>query len=116
MQGVVVADVLHHLAQGLHVVGVLPILHHLAKEVAEDAAEVLVTGVAQKAAGVGEHAVETADGTVAHQAQHLLLHALLVVVEPPGRALLDLAGDGAVGLETAHDGADDAVVGGIERI
>ena len=116
MEGIVVADVLHHLAQGLHVVGILAVFHQLTKEVAQNAAEILVAGVAQEGAGVGEHTVEGAHGTQAHEADHLCLHAGLVVVEPPGGTLLNLAGDGSIGLECTNQRANHAVVGGVQGV
>ena len=42
-----------------------------------------MTGVAQEAAAVGQHANEVAQQAQACQAGHLLFHADLVVIEPP---------------------------------
>ncbi len=116
MQGIVVADVFHHLTKPFHISGILTVLHHLAEQVAQNPAEVFMAGVAQERPGVGQHSVEAAHGAQTHQAGHLRLHAGLVVVEPPGAALLDFAGDGAVGLKAPDHGADDSIVGGIQGV
>ena len=57
---VVEADALDDLLQSLLVVGILAVLDPLTDEVAEDAAEVIVAGVAQEAAAVGQHTDEVA--------------------------------------------------------
>ena len=74
-----------------------------------------MAGVAQEAAAVGEHAHEVAQQAQVGQALHLVLHADLLVVEPPGRTVLDLAGHLAA-LEAAQDGADLLVVGGVQAV
>ena len=51
---IVKADALDDLLQRLLVVGILAILDPLADDVAQDAAEVVMTGVAQEAAAVGQ--------------------------------------------------------------
>ena len=112
---VVEADALDDLLQSLLIVGILAILDPLADQVAQDAAEVVVAGVAQEAAAVGEHAHEVAQQAQVGQALHLVLHADLLVVEPPGRTVLDLAGHLAA-LEAAQDGADLLVVGGVQAV
>lgn len=58
--GVVEADAADDLLQGLLVVGILAVLDPLADDVAHDAAEVVVAGVAQEAAAVGQHTDEVA--------------------------------------------------------
>ena len=72
---IVEADALDDLLQSLLVVGILAILDPLAADVAQDAAEVIVTGVAQEAAAVGPHTHK-----VAQQAVHLAVHAAQAVV------------------------------------
>ena len=57
---VVVADAFHDLLQGLLIAGVLAILDPVADEVAHQAAEQLVAGVAQEATAVGQHADKVA--------------------------------------------------------
>ena len=110
---VVEADALDDLLQSLLVVGILAIFDPLADDVAQDAAEVVVAGVAQEAAAVGQHTDEVAQQAQAGQTGHLLFHADLVVVEPPGGTVLDLARNLAV-LEAAQNGADLLVVSGIQ--
>ena len=56
--GVVVGDVLDHLAQQLAVVRQQALLDIVAQQVAEDAAEVLVARIAEERAAVGKHAHE----------------------------------------------------------
>ena len=74
-----------------------------------------MTGVAQEAAAVGQHANEVAQQAQACQTGHLLFHADLVVIEPPCGAVLDLARHLAV-LEAAQNGADLCVVGGVQAV
>ena len=68
-----------------------------------------MAGVAQEGAGIGEHTDEAAEQTQIGQRLHLILHAGLMVVEPPGGTVLDLAGYGAV-LETADQGVKLGIV------
>ena len=113
--GVVEGDILHHLAQCCLVGGVLTVIDPAADQLAQNAAEVLVTGVAQEGARVGEHADEVAQQAQACQNSHLIDHAVLGIIEPPGRAMLDLAGNlGA--LEAAQDGAQLSIVGGVQGV
>src|SRR5699024_461595 len=72
---VVVADAPHHLLQGFPVGGVFAVFHPGAQQLAEDAAEVLVAGVGQKAAGIGEHADEVAQQAAVGKGGELLDHA-----------------------------------------
>ena len=113
--GVVEADAADDLLQGLFIVGILAVLDPLADDVAHDAAEIVVAGVAQEAAAVGQHTDEVAQQAEVGQGLHLVLHADLLVAEPPGAAGLDLAGH-LVGLEAAADGADLLVVDGVQAV
>ena len=92
-----------------------PVLDIGAKQVAEDAAEVLVARIGEKAAGIGEHADEAAEEAEVGEGVDLPLHGLLLIEEPPAAAELHFAGDGAV-LEVAEQGAEGVVVGGIEVV
>ena len=74
-----------------------------------------MTGVAQEAAAVGQHTHKVAQQAKACQTDHLILHADLVVVEPPCGAVLDLARHLAV-LEAAQNGADLCIVGGVQAV
>ena len=111
---VVVGNVLHHLAQQLAIVGQQPLLHIVAKEVAEDAAEVLVARIAQERARVSQHAHETAQQTEHRQGVHLADHAVHLVVDPPAGAALDLSG--LTTLEVAEHRGNDLVGAGIQRV
>ena len=53
--GIIIGDILHDLAQGLHVSRVLAAFHPVPQKVAEDPAEILVAGVREEASGVSEH-------------------------------------------------------------
>ena len=92
-----------------------PVLHPLAYKSAQYAAEVLVTGVAEKAAGVGEHTDKVAQQAEICETYKLIPHALLVVVEPPGTAVLQLACH-LCALERADDRIDKRIVGGVEAV
>ena len=109
------ADAAHDRGQGGHVGGIFAVFHPGAEQVAEDAAEIFVPSVAEEGAGVGQHADEGRQVAEACQRGELGLHAGPVVVEPPGAAELQLAGDAAL-LEAAHDRAQRRVVVGVEGV
>ena len=111
---VVVGNVLYHLAQQLAIVGQQPLLHIVAKEVAEDAAEILVTRIAQERARVGQHTHKATQQTEHRQGVHLLDHAVHLVIEPPTATKLNLAR--LTTLEVAEHRGDDLVGAGIQRI
>ena len=111
---VVVGNVLYHLAQQFAIVGQQPLLHIVAKEVAEDAAEILVARIAQERARVSQHAYETAQQAEHRQGVHLLDHAVHLVVEPPAATKLNLAG--LATLEVAEHRGDNLVGTGVQRI
>ena len=113
--GVVEADTLNNLLQGSVDIGIFTVLHPVTNQVAEDATEVVMTGIAQERAGIGEHADEIAQQTQIGQGLHLIFHTDLVVVEPPGGAVLDLAGDLGT-LETADQSAQLGIVRGIQGV
>ena len=87
---IVVADVTNNLAEQYHVIGITSILHPFADQTAEDAAEVLMTGIAEKAAAVCKHADETGEIAEIGKTGKLIGHALEVIIEPPRRAMLQL--------------------------
>ena len=74
-----------------------------------------MAGVGEEGAGVGEHAHEAAEHADVGQGPHLGLHAVQVVVEPPGRAELELPGGGSI-LEGAGAGHQLVVVGGVKGV
>ena len=71
--------------------------------------------IGQEGPGVGQHADEAAEHADVGQGLHLGGHAVEVVVEPPGRAELDLAG-GALVLEAARRRDQLVVVRGVEGV
>ena len=70
-----------------------------------------MAGIADEGTAVGEHAHEGAQHAQGGQGLHLLLHALLLIQEPPGGTHLNLALHAAL-LEIAQHGAH-GVVGGL---
>ena len=114
--GVVEGDVLDDPAEELHVGDELAVLDPPSYDAAEDAAEVLVAGVGEERARVGEHADEPRERREVGEVAQLLLHAEPVVVEPPRGADLDALRERAVRLEAARDGAHDLVVVLVERV
>ena len=71
--------------------------------------------VAEERARVREHADEVAEHALVGERRHLGAHAHLVVVEPPGGAVLQLAGHGGA-LEARHDRVDHPGVVGVEAV
>ena len=112
---VVVANVAHDGSQQLHVSRILALLDPLADHAAQHATEVLMTRVGQEGAGIGKHAHKVAQHALVSQSRELLAHTDLVVVEPPGRAVLDLAGGRSL-LEAAYHGIDHGVVDGVQAV
>ena len=104
-----VADVLDHAADHFQVVGQQALLDLGPEEVREDAAEVLVTGVGEERAAVGDHAHETAQQALVGERLQLPFHPVLLVEEPPAAAELHFSGRAAV-LEIAEHGGDQVVV------
>ena len=57
---IAVADAFNNFPQGSIIIGVLAVFNPVANEIAEDTAEIIVPGIAQEGAGVGEHTDEIA--------------------------------------------------------
>lgn len=112
---VVVGDILHDLTENVVILGELSVLYPVADEIAEDSAEILMSGVRQEASGVGQHADEAGEISQVGEGNHLILHTGLVIVEPPCASLLNLGNGGGI-LETAEDGADGLIVVGIQAV
>ena len=74
-----------------------------------------MSGVGEEASGVGEHSHESGEVSEVCKGDHLILHAGLVIVEPPCAALLNLGHCGRI-LEAAENGADSLVVVGIQAV
>ena len=64
-----------------------------------------MAGIGKEGARVGQHSDKVAEDGEIGKADELILHSLLVVVEPPSTAVLELAGDFGA-LERADDGVD----------
>ena len=109
---VVVRNIFYNLGENAVILGEFSVFHPVAKEIAEDASEVFVSGVGQEASGVCQHSDEAGQIAKSCQGGHLFLHAGLVVIEPPCAALLNLCDSGGI-LEAAEDGSDGLVVVGI---
>lgn len=99
----------------LLVIRVLAVFHPAADQLAGNSAEILVTGIGQKTSGIRQHADKVAEKPEVCQRGHLLCHSGLVVIEPPGASLLDLAHRVGI-LETSDDGSDRRVVNGIQGV
>ena len=87
-----VADVLDHGTDPLHVVGQPPGFHILPQAVAEDPSEILVSRKGQQASAVGQHSYEMAQQTHVRQSVQLFFHAVFLIQEPPGGTPLHLTG------------------------
>ena len=74
-----------------------------------------MSGVGQKASGIGQHTDKVTQQPKVGKRGHLLLHPRFVIDKPPGGTLLDLA-DGIGILETAKDTADRFIVVGIQAV
>ena len=74
-----------------------------------------MSGVGKEASGVGQHTDKVAQAAQVSQTGHLVDHAGLVVIEPPSRALLNLACSLCT-LEASDDGADSSVVVGVQGV
>ena len=109
------ANTFYNGQKGLFIIWKLAVFHPAADQIAEDASEVLVPGVAEEAARVSQHTDESRKIAVCGESRKLIDHALLMVIEPPGTSVLDLA-DTPACLKGAHHGHKSGIVVGIERI
>lgn len=113
LHSVVEGDTLYDFGQGLLVVRILTVLYPLSDQIAEDTTEVVVTSVGEEGAGVGQHTVEVSEcGKVCH-VDHLVDHALLVIVEPPCSTLGDSVLYRCLA-EAAGDGIDRGVIARVQ--
>lgn len=74
-----------------------------------------MSGVGEEASRVCQHADKSGEISEVCERDHLILHAGLVVVEPPRAALLDLGTRRGV-LEAAEDRADRLVVVRVQAV
>ena len=112
---VIVADAAYYLVKAFVILGIFAVLDPLSYKVAEDTSEVLVSGVGNEAAAVGEHSHEACEHTEVGKRGHLCYHSVALIVEPPARAELDLAGSRCL-LEVAEHSAEHVVILGIEGV
>ena len=91
------------------------VLDIVAQYVAQRAAEILVTRIAQERAAVGQHAHETTQQAEIRQGHHLFLHAVFLIEEPPAGTELDLTRAASV-LEIAEHGGDNFIGTGIQVV
>ena len=113
--GVVVADVSDELVEELVVVREFSVFDILADDVAEDAAEILVSREGEEGTRIGEHADEVGEEANGGEDVDLVFHAFDGVIKPPAGAELDLGAEGRF-LEGAAGGCEDGVVTRVEII
>ena len=113
--GIAIADTFDDFSQAAVNIGIFTVFRPGSDKVTQDPPEIVMAGIAEEGAGVGEHANEITQKSQIAQGFHLLFHAGFVVIKPPGGAVLDLAGDGTV-LEAADKGAQLSIVGRIQRV
>ena len=109
---VVVRDIFYNLGENVVILGELSVFHPVAEQIAEDTPEVFMSGVGQEAPGVCQHSYKTGKISEVGKGNHLVLHACLVVIEPPCAALLNFCYSGGI-LEAAQNGSDGLIVIGI---
>jgi len=112
---VIVRNIGYNLGQSIVICRELAAFYPVTDQVAQDTAEILMSGVGQEASGVGQHSYESGQITQVSQGDHLILHAGLVIIEPPGGTLLDLGNSGGI-LETSEDGTDSLIVVRIQAV
>ena len=71
--------------------------------------------IGNEASAISEHSHEAGEHTEVGERGHLSYHAVALIVEPPARAELDLAGGGSL-LEVAEHCAEDVVVLRVEGV
>ena len=86
-----ITNILNDLANEFKIRGHLAIFYHLAEEIAKNSSEIVVAGVGEERAAVGKHSDECRDVSGCREVKEVSLHTDLVVKEPPGRAVLNLA-------------------------
>ena len=114
--GIVVTDVAYQLCQCFHIKGIQPFFHPCTDDIAQNPAEVFVTGIGSEGAGVGQHTQELAEYGQVGQLLHLRPHTVDGIVEPPCGSLHHLGIPVAGGLEAAQHGTDGGVLGGVDGV
>ena len=89
---VVEADILDHFSQQVYIVGQQSSLDVVAEHVTEYPAEIFAPRIREETSRIRQHTDEPAKQTHIREHIHLLGHPVLLVQEPPRRAVLHLAG------------------------
>ena len=93
-----------------------PVLHPASHHLAEDSPEVFVPGVGEEGSRVGEHPHPWTDGRDRGRLHQMADHAVQMVVEPPGRAVLQLARHALLAGVTAGKALGQGRQAGVFRI
>ncbi len=89
---IVKANIFHHLTQQVDVRRCFARFHPATNHLAQNAAEVFVTGVLQeKATAVSQHTDKAAQQTELRQLGHLTFHTVFLIVKPPAGTELHFA-------------------------
>lgn len=113
--GIVVADGANEGADERQIVREQTTVDFVSEELAEDAAEVFVPGIAEERTGIGQHSNEPVQQAELRNRFELAFHAIHLIVEPPSGAHLDFSGDGGA-LEAAGERHDKFVVAGVQGV
>jgi hypothetical protein len=113
--GVLVGNVANKGSQKGVILGEEAVFDFLTHEVAEDPPKILVAGVGEEGAGIGQHPDEAGKEADGGEGVELIGHALVGVVEPPAGAPLNFARGGAF-LKAATGRGADRVVAGVEVV
>src|SRR5580658_285204 len=111
-RSIVKTDIPDHRPNQFFVCRELAVLHRAAKQVAQDAPEILVARIRHEGARVGDHAYESRQQSAVRQRVELPLDAFLLIEKPPAAAKLQFAGNTAI-LEIANHGRKNVVVVGV---
>ena len=93
---VIAADVLNHFAQIVHICRVFSVFHQHSDLIAENSAEILMSGEGEEASGIGQHTDEGGNQPCVGKGLYLLFHSGLVIAEPPRTAQLNFSADSLV--------------------
>ena len=88
---IIIAYILNHTIQAFLVIRKEPLLHIIAKQIAEQAAEILMTRIRQERTAVGKHSDKTAQQAEYRQCIHLSCHTVKLIIKPPAATKLNLA-------------------------
>ena len=106
---ILIADPANDLSKRLFIGGIFAVFDPFADQIAKNAAEIFMAGIGKKTAGIGEHSDEITKQGKVRKRTKLRFHAALGIVEPPCRAVLNLAA-GLGALECTDHGTDQFVI------